>query len=122
YVSQIGSIRVAKSYQELDLSTTWSNPVHCPDVATANQMKTLIEDVRAQGDTIGGVVAGVIQGCPAGLGEPVFDRLHADLGKAMLSIQAAKGFEYGSGFGGVSLKGSEHNDPFKNIKGKIVTT
>ena len=85
-------------------------------------MESLIRDIRKQGDTIGGIVTGVITGCPVGLGEPVFDKLHADLGKAMLSINACKGFEYGSGFDGVQLKGSEHNDPFIVEDGVVRTT
>jgi chorismate synthase len=112
YVSQVGHLRLEAPYQELDLSLTESNPVRCPDPALATQMETLIKAVRKDGDTIGGVVSGLITGCPAGLGEPAFDKLHADLGKAMLSINACKGFEYGSGFAGVSLRGSEHNDVF----------
>lgn len=121
YVSQVGSIVCPKTYQELDLSKTYESVVRCPDEKTAEQMIALIEETRKAGDTIGGVITGVIQGCPAGLGEPVFDRLHADLGKAMLSINAAKGFEIGSGFSGVTMKGSEHNDPFMNQNGRIVT-
>jgi chorismate synthase len=112
YVSQVGHVVCSKSYQELDLNQTFTNPVHCPDSETAAQMIKLIEEVRNQGDTIGGAVTAVISGCPAGLGEPVFDRLHADLGKAMLSINAVKGFEIGSGFSGIVMRGSEHNDLF----------
>lgn len=122
YVSQVGSVACAKSYDQLDLSKTFENDVHCPDAETAKQMTALIEEVRKRGDTVGGVVTGVVRGCPVGLGEPVFDRLHADLGKAMLSINAAKGFEIGSGFAGVVLNGSAHNDPFVNSGGKITTT
>lgn len=122
YVSQVGDIRVQKNYRELDLNETWKNIVHCPDPDTAKQMLELIESVRKDGDTIGGVVTGVVKGCPAGLGEPVFDRLHADLGKAMLSINAAKGFEYGAGFAGVSMRGSQQNDPFVFEKGKVQTS
>jgi chorismate synthase len=95
--------------------------IRCPDPETAAQMISLIETVRKNGDTIGGVIHCVIQGCPVGLGEPVFDRLHADLGKAMLSINAVKGFEYGSGFSGVEMLGSQHNDQFVNEGGKIKT-
>lgn len=113
YVSQVGAIATNKNYSEFDLSSTWSNDVHCPDESVAEKMATCIDDVRKAGDTIGGVVTGVVKGCPAGLGEPVFDRLHADLGKAMLSINAAKGFEYGSGFSGVEMRGSQHNDRFE---------
>jgi chorismate synthase len=112
YVSQVGSIILEAPYHQLDLTLTESNPVRCPDPHTATRMEALIQEVKKAGDTIGGVVSAVVKGCPAGLGEPVFDKLHADLGKAMLSINACKGFEYGSGFAGVSLRGSEHNDAF----------
>jgi chorismate synthase len=110
YVSQVGHLILDKPYTDLDLSLTESNPVRCPDPDMAAQMEALIRTVRKDGDTIGGVVTGIVKGCPPGLGEPVFDKLHADLGKAMLSINAAKGFEYGSGFAGVRLRGSEHNE------------
>lgn len=110
YVNQVGSIQLSKSYQELDLSKTDSNIVRCPDTETAEQMIAHIDGIRKQGDTIGGVITCVIQNMPIGLGEPVFDKLHAELGKAMLSINAVKGFEYGSGFNAVIMKGSEHND------------
>lgn len=122
YVEQVGNIRVSKNYQDLDLSITETNDVRCPDPATAVAMEELIKEVRKAGDTIGGVICGVVKGSPAGLGEPVFDRLHADLGKAMLSINACKGFEYGSGFDGVSLRGSQHNDLFYLQNGQILTT
>lgn len=112
YVSQVGPIKLDKSHEEVDLSQVESNDVRCPDADTAQKMIELIKQVRKDGDTIGGVVTCVIKGVPVGLGEPVFDRLHADLGKAMLSINAVKGFEYGSGFGGVVMRGSEHNDEF----------
>lgn len=121
YVSQVGSLKLAQSYQELDLSLTESNPVRCPDPKMAEQMEEQIRQVRKEGDTIGGVVSAVIKGCPAGLGEPVFDRLDAELGKAMLSINACKGFEYGSGFDGVEMRGSEHNDIFTGENGEIQT-
>lgn len=121
YVSQVGDIVCPHSYSQLDLSQTFSNDVHCPDSETAEKMTKLIDEVRKNGDTIGGVVTGVIKNCPVGLGEPVFDRLHADLGKAMLSINATKGFEIGSGFAGVSMRGSEHNDAFVNDNGQIKT-
>jgi chorismate synthase len=110
-----------KSVEELDLSLTESNDVRCPDPEMAVQMIDLIKAVRKDGDTIGGVVSAVITGCPVGLGEPAFDKLHADLGKAMLSINACKGFEYGSGFAGVSMRGSAHNDAFYQEEGKILT-
>lgn len=112
YVSQVGTLKLDLPYQELDFSQTESNPVRCPDAAMAEQMIERIKAIRKAGDTIGGVVSAVVQGCPVGLGEPVFDKLHADLAKAMLGINACKGFEYGSGFDGVAMKGSEHNDVF----------
>lgn len=112
FVSQVGHLTLEKPYQELDLSLTESNDVRCPDPEMADKMIRLIKTVRKAGDTIGGVVSAVVKGCPPGLGEPVFDKLHADLGKAMLSINAAKGFEYGSGFAGVKMLGSQHNDRF----------
>jgi chorismate synthase len=121
YVSQVGSIEVDKDYQKLDFKQIEKSLVRCPDTKTAEKMQELIEGVRKQGDTVGGVVSCVIQGCPAGLGEPVFDRLHADLGKAMLSINAVKGFEYGSGFSSTQMKGSEHNDTFVKTGGKVQT-
>ncbi len=123
YVSQVGSIVLERSPSEVNLKLAEKNLVRCPDLKIAVQMIALIESVRNEGDTIGGVVTGVIRGCPIGLGEPVFDRLHADLGKAMLSINAVKGFEYGSGFAGVQLRGSEHNDEFVIApKSKAITT
>lgn len=112
YVSQVGHITLDTPYQELDLSQIEANDVRCPDAETAARMETEILAVRKAGDTIGGVVSAVITGVPAGWGEPVFDKLHAELGKAILSINACKGFEYGSGFAGVSLRGSAHNDEF----------
>jgi chorismate synthase len=121
YVSQVGDIIVDTPYNELDLHKTEDTPVRCPDLATAERMIELIREVRKEGDTIGGVVTGVITGVPVGLGEPVFDRLHADLGKAMLSINACKGFEFGSGFAGVSMRGSTHNDAYEQVDGRTVT-
>lgn len=112
YVSQVGNLALEKPYTELDLNLTESTPVRCPDPDMAERMIELIRQVRKAGDTVGGVVSALVQGCPAGLGEPVFDKLHAELAKAMLSINACKGFEYGSGFGGASMRGSEHNDLF----------
>lgn len=120
YVSQVGELK-APVYTSLDLSKTEDNIVRCPDVATAEKMIALIDQVRLDRDTIGGVVTCVIKNTPVGLGEPVFDKLHAELGKAMLSINAVKGFEYGSGFEGVTLRGSQHNDEFVNEAGKIRT-
>ncbi|WP_273566949.1 chorismate synthase [Maribacter halichondriae] len=114
FVSQVGALKLEKSYQDLDLSLTESNPVRCPDPETAERMEAHIKDVRKEGDTIGGVITCVARNVPIGLGEPVFDKLHAELGKAMLSINAVKGFEYGSGFEGVKMKGSEHNDQFNS--------
>jgi chorismate synthase len=112
YVSQVGKIKLDKSYQELDLNLTESNPVRCPDPKVAELMESYIREVRKEGDTIGGVVSCVIRNVPIGIGEPVFDKLHALLGHAMLSINAVKGFEYGSGFEGVEQKGSQHNDSY----------
>ena len=114
YVSQVGEIRLDKPYTNLDFSKTESNPVRCPDEEKASEMEAYIKSVRKEGDTIGGVISCVIQNVPVGLGEPVFDKLHAQLGKAMLSINAVKGFEYGSGFAGVEMKGSAHNDQFNS--------
>jgi chorismate synthase len=112
FVSQVGELELQKTYQELDLRQSEQNEVRCPDPVLAEKMIALIKEVRKQGDTIGGVVSAVITGCPAGLGQPVFDKLHADLAKAMLGINAAKAFEYGSGFECVKMRGSQHNDPF----------
>ena len=113
FVSQVGDLK-APPYTQLDLSKTEDTIVRCPDPDTAQKMITLIDQVRLDRDTIGGQVTCVIKNTPAGLGEPVFDKLHAELGKAMLSINAVKGFEYGSGFEGTKLRGSEHNDEFYN--------
>lgn len=120
FVSQVGEIK-ADHYTKLDLTKTEDNIVRCPDQATADKMIALIDEVRLNRDTIGGVVTCVIKNTPVGLGEPVFDKLHAELGKAMLSINAVKGFEYGSGFEGIKLRGSQHNDEFFNDGGKIRT-
>jgi len=122
YVSQVGLIKVQQPYQELDLSQVEATPVRCPDLAVAAEMIQLIQQVRKAGDTIGGVVTGIVQACPTGLGEPAFDKLHADLGKAMLSINACKGFEYGSGFAGVSQRGSSHNDSFYKASDGTIKT
>ncbi len=121
YVSQAGSIRLEKNYTTLDFSKIEDNIVRCPEPVVAEEMIELIDQTRKNQDTIGGVVSCVIQGTPVGLGEPVFDKLHAELGKAMLGINAVKGFEYGSGFEGVKMLGSEHNDLFENIDGKVST-
>ncbi|MBO0937810.1 chorismate synthase [Fibrella sp. HMF5335] len=112
YVSQVGKLKLEKSYADMDLAVAEENAVRCPDPETAEHMFALIDDTRKKGDSIGGVVDCVITGVPAGWGEPVFDKLHAELGKAMLSINAVKGFEYGSGFAGAEQYGSEHNDEF----------
>ncbi|RIA09664.1 chorismate synthase [Flavobacteriaceae bacterium MAR_2010_72] len=112
FTSSVGDIFLDKPYQELDFSKTEANAVRCPDDDLANKMIDRIKEIRKQGETIGGTVTCVIQNVPIGLGEPVFDKLHAELGKAMLSINAVKGFEYGSGFCGAMMKGSEHNDLF----------
>ena len=112
YVSRVGPIMLHKPYKELDLLNTETSIVRCPDHEVAGQMIAYIEEIRKQGDTIGGIVSCVIKGTPIGLGEPVFDKLHADLGKAMLSINAVKGFEYGAGFNAINYKGSELNDAF----------
>lgn len=112
YVSKVGAISISKDYTELDFQKIEDTIVRCPDLETAEKMIDLIKEIRKEGDTIGGIVSCVIKNTPVGLGEPVFDKLHADLGKAMLSINACKGFEYGSGFSGLHLKGSEQNDLF----------
>lgn len=120
FVSSVGDIFIDKPYQELDFSEIEKNIVRCPDPVKAKQMEDYIKEIRKQGDTVGGTVTCVIQNVPVGLGEPVFDKLHAELGKAMLSINAVKGFEYGSGFCGAKMKGSEHNDKF-NLDGTTQT-
>lgn len=120
FVSQVGDIK-APDYKTMDLARSEDNMVRCPDPQTAEKMISLIDAVRLARDTIGGIVTCVIKNTPAGLGEPVFDKLHAELGKAMLSINAVKGFEYGSGFEGTRLRGSGHNDEFYNEGGRIRT-
>jgi len=112
YVSSVGDVELNTPYQQLDFAKIESNAIRCPDPVVAEQMIEKIKEIRKQGDTIGGTVTCVLQNVPIGLGEPVFDKLHAELGKAMLSINAVKGFEYGSGFAGTKMKGSEHNDLF----------
>lgn len=121
YTSQVGDISLDRDYHKYDLSLIESNNVRCPDAAKAEEMERLILEVKADGDTIGGVITCVIKGCPVGLGEPAFDKLHAQLGAAMLGINAVKGFEYGEGFEGVGQRGSEQNDIFYNNNGKIDT-
>ena len=112
YTSQVGGIALPGTYKDYDLNAIESNAVRCPDAATAEKMADLIKSVKAEGDTIGGIITGVITGVPVGVGEPVFGKLHAALGAAMLSINAAKGFDYGSGFAGVTQRGSKQNDLF----------
>ncbi len=112
FTSSVGDIFIDKPYQDLDFSKIESNVIRCPDEAIAEKMIAKVQEIKKQGDTIGGTITCVIQNVPVGLGEPVFDKLHAELGKAMLSINAVKGFEYGSGFCGAKMKGSEHNDLF----------
>ncbi len=122
YTTQVGGIKLEGDYTHYDLSQIDSNIVRCPDQEKAQQMEALIREVKADGDTIGGVIACVIKGCPVGLGEPEFDKLHAQLGAAMLSINAVKGFEYGLGFDGVSQRGSQQNDVFVADHGHITTS
>ncbi len=122
FVSQVGPVKVQKSYKELNLAEAENNAVRCADPEIAQEMFDYIDGVRKKGDSVGGVVFCVVQGAPAGWGEPVFDKLHAELGKAMLSINAVKGFEYGSGFEGVQMHGSEHNDIFYKDDNGIVRT
>lgn len=112
YTSQVGDIALERDYHQYDLSKTEDNIVRCPDQQKAKEMEELIAQVKADGDTIGGVITCVIKGCPVGLGEPEFDKLHAQLGAAMLGINAVKGFEYGEGFDGVTARGSQQNDTF----------
>lgn len=112
YTSQVGDIILPGTYKDYDLGRIEENPVRCPDSETAKRMADLIMEVKGKGDTIGGVITCVVRGCPAGLGEPCFGKLHAALGSAMLSINAVKGFEYGMGFSGMNLRGSQQNDIF----------
>ncbi len=112
FTSSVGNIFIDKSYRDLDFSKTESNMVRCPDEKSAEKMIAGIREIRKAGDTIGGTITCVAQNVPVGLGEPIFHKLHAELGKAMLSINAVKGFEFGSGFCGAKMKGSEHNDMF----------
>lgn len=121
FVKQVGNIKLEKKYTELDLSKTEDNIVRCPDADTAKKMIEAIEQVKKEGDTLGGIIQCVIKNVPVGIGEPVFDKLQAMLAHAMLSINAAHGFEYGSGFEGASKKGSENNDEWMNVDGKIKT-
>ena len=121
YTSQVGDIKLEHDYTHYDLSRIEDNPVRCPDAEKAQEMEQLISEVKSKGDTIGGIITGVIKGCPIGLGEPVFGKLHAALGASMLSINAVKGFEYGAGFAGVEQRGSEQNDVFCQKDDKIGT-
>ena len=121
YTSQVGPIALENDYRKYDLAQTESKAVRCPDPTKATEMEALIAEVKSQGDTIGGIITCVIQGCPVGLGQPAFGKLHAALGSAMLSINAVKGFEYGEGFAGVTARGSEQNDIFYNNAGHIAT-
>ena len=121
YTSQVGNIKLEKDYTSYNINDIEKNAVRCPDLSKAKEMETLILKTKEEGDTIGGTITGVIKGCPIGLGEPVFGKLHAALANAMLSINAAKGFEYGSGFDGVEQRGSEQNDVFITDHGYITT-
>lgn len=121
YTSQVGDIKLGHDYTHYDLSRIEDNPVRCPDAEKAQEMEQLISEVKSKGDTIGGIITGVIKGCPIGLGEPIFGKLHAALGASMLSINAVKGFEYGAGFAGVEQRGSEQNDAFCQKNDKIGT-
>jgi chorismate synthase len=122
YVSQVYNIKLDKAYSDLDLNQIESNMVRCPDPEKAKAMIALIEQTKAEGDSLGGVISCVCKGVPVGLGEPVFDKLHAQLGKAILSINACKGFEIGNGFESVNLKGSENNDAFETDNNKQMNT
>ncbi len=121
YTSQVGNIQLDKDYKHYDLDLIESNDVRCPDTEKAKEMADFILKIKGEGDTIGGVVSCIIKGCPIGLGQPVFGKLHAALGNAMLSINAVKGFEYGQGFNSMELKGSEQNDVFYNNNGSVET-
>jgi len=120
FVTQVGDVRLERTYSELDLSSVWQSDVRCPDRGKASEMVRLIEQVRSEGDSVGGVIGCVVRGVPSGLGEPVFDRLEADLAKAMLSINATKGFQIGSGYSAARLRGSQHNDPFMSAGEGVV--
>ncbi len=120
-VTQVGHIKLDKNISDINWAETENNIIRCPDGETAKKMEDYIMEVKKDGDTIGGVISCHIVNVPVGLGEPVFDKLHADLAKAMLSINAVKGFEYGSGFSSVSMRGSEHNDSWENIDGQLTT-
>jgi chorismate synthase len=121
YVTQVGTVSLDKDYNSIDFSKIETSPIRCPDPEVSQEMEKLIKELKEKGDTTGGIIQCIISGVPAGLGEPVFDKLHAELGKAMLSINAVKGFEIGSGFSAASMRGSEHNDIFRNDQGKTTT-
>ena len=121
YVSKVGTVEIEKAYTKLDLQNTETNIVRCPDKKYAEKFISIIDQARKNRDTVGGIISCVITGCPVGIGEPIFGKLHAELGKAMLSINAVKGFEYGSGFKGSEMYGSEHNDQFEINGDKIKT-
>jgi len=121
YVHSIGSVETRLNYSELDLETTENSILFCPDKSAETEMIDLIERTKSEGDSLGGEIVCVIKNCPAGLGEPVFDKIEADMAKAMMSINAVKGFEIGSGFSSTKMKGSEHNDKFINSNGKLET-
>jgi chorismate synthase len=122
WVSQVQDITSQVDREKVTLEQVESNIIRCPDAAAAEKMIQRVEDIRSAGDSVGGIIEGIARGVPVGWGEPVFDRLEADLAKAMLSLPATKGFEIGSGFGGVHLTGVQHNDPFRNIGGQVRTT
>src|SRR5688500_15511283 len=122
YVAQVKDIAAEIDREKVTLQQVESNIVRCPDSGTAQRMIELIEKMRSEGDSVGGIIEGIARGVPVGWGEPVFDRLEADLGKAMLSLPASKAFEIGSGFGGILLTGTQHNDPYRNLEGKVRTT
>lgn len=121
FTSQVGNISLSKDYRQYDLSRIEENIIRCPDEKKATEMIALIDEVRAAGDTVGGVITCVIQNMPVGLGDPVFNKLHAELGGAMLGINAVKGFEYGMGFDGVQYRGSQMNDVFVQKDGRVST-
>ncbi|MGI8892509.1 MAG: chorismate synthase [Bacteroidia bacterium] len=121
FVSAVGPVTLPQSYLKYNLKEAEDNPVRCPDPATAEKMQQYILKLKEEGDTTGGIISCIVTGVAVGLGEPVFDKLHADLGKAMLSINAVKGFEIGSGFKAATMKGSDHNDEFTAADGKIRT-
>lgn len=121
YVNSVGNISIEKSYDQLDLNLVESNIVRCPDADKANMMIDLIESIKKEGDTIGGTISCVINNVPVGIGEPVYEKLEANLAKAMLSINAVKGFDIGSGFEGTKMKGSNHNDVIQSVDGVVNT-